>query len=220
VRQPLETLMVAVTSPEEKTEIESIQEQLAAEINVKGVKLLDDNSDLLVKEIKPNFKTLGPRFGKEMGSIAGKIKSLSSEEIKTLEQEGHLSLFVNEKNIILDLSDVEISSKDIEGWLVAHGNGLTVALDISLTETLIDEGIARELVNRIQNIRKDSGFAVTDKINISFSADEDLKEKIINHRDYILSETLGENIDFQESLDSESEVVFENMKTLITIKKI
>ncbi len=120
----------------------------------------------------------------------------------------------------MNISDVEISSKDIEGWLVAHGNGLTVALDISLTETLLDEGIARELVNRIQNIRKDSGFAVTDKINISFSADEGLKEKIINHRDYILSETLGENIDFQESLDSENEVVFENMKTLITIKKI
>ena len=134
VRQPLETLMVAVNSPEEKMEIEFIQEQLAAEINVKSVKLLDDNSDILVKEIKPNFKALGPRFGKEMGSIAEKIKSLSSEEIKTLEQEGHLSLFVNEKNIILDLSDVEISSKDIEGWLVAHGNGLTVALDISLTE--------------------------------------------------------------------------------------
>ena len=220
VRQPLETLMVAVNSPEEKTEIESIQEQLAAEINVKGVKLLDDNSDLLVKEIKPNFKTLGPRFGKEMGSIAGKIKSLTSEEIKTLEQEGSLSLFVNKKNIILDINDVEISSKDIEGWLVAHGNGLTVALDISLTQTLVDEGIARELVNRIQNIRKDSGFAVTDKINISFSADKRLKEKIINHRDYILSETLGENINFQESLDSENEVVFENMKTLITIKKI
>ena len=131
-----------------------------------------------------------------------------------------MSLFVNKKNIILDISDVEISSKDIEGWLVAHGNGLTVALDISLTETLIDEGIARELVNRIQNIRKDSGFAVTDKINISFSADEGLKEKIINHRDYILSETLGENLDFQESLDSENEVIFENMKTLITIKNI
>jgi isoleucyl-tRNA synthetase len=115
---------------------------------------------------------------------------------------------------------VEITSKDIEGWLVAHGNGLTVALDISLTEDLINEGIARELVNRIQNIRKDVGLEVTDKIDISFLADDDLKERIENNSAYIRSETLGEKIDFPLQINNGTEVVFDNIKTKITIKKI
>ena len=133
---------------------------------------------------------LGPRFGKEMGTVVAKINGFGEAEIKTLEQEGEINIRLNEKNIILDLNEVEITSKDIEGWLVAHGNGLTVALDISLTEELIDEGIARELVNRIQNIRKEAGLEVTDKIDISFLADEVLKEKIEKNSKYICSETL------------------------------
>ena len=115
---------------------------------------------------------------------------------------------------------MEITSKDIEGWLVAHGNGLTVALDISLTEDLINEGIARELVNRIQNIRKDAGLEVTDKIDISFLADDDLKERIENNSAYICSETLGEKIEFTPQMNDGTEVVFDNFKTQITIKKI
>ena len=115
---------------------------------------------------------------------------------------------------------MEITSKDIEGWLVAHGNGLTVALDISLTEDLINEGIARELVNRIQNIRKDNGLEVTDKIDISFLADDNLKERIKNNSAYIRSETLGEKIDFPTQINNGTEVVFDNIKTQITIKKI
>ncbi|MCH1453286.1 MAG: isoleucine--tRNA ligase [Flavobacteriaceae bacterium] len=220
VRQPLQTLMIAVNGPEEKSEIEKIQEQIRSEINVKTIKLIDDDSNILVKEIKPNFKVLGPRFGKEMGVVVGKINAFGEDEIKILEQEGKINISFNEKNIILDLSEVEITSKDIEGWLVAHGNGLTVALDISMTEELIDEGIARELVNRIQNIRKDAGLEVTDKINISFLASDELKEKIDKNSDYICSETLGEKIDFPLEMNKGTEVVFDNIKTQITIKKI
>ncbi len=220
VRQPLQTLMIAVNGPEEKSEIEKIQEQIRSEINVKTIKLIDDDSNILVKEIKPKFKVLGPRFGKEMGVVVGKINAFGEDEIKILEQEGKINISFNEKNIILDLSEVEITSKDIEGWLVAHGNELTVALDISMTEELIDEGIARELVNRIQNIRKDAGLEVTDKINISFLASGELKEKIDKNSDYICSETLGGKIDFPLEMNKGTEVVFDNIKTQITIKKI
>ena len=220
VRQPLQTLIIAANSPEEKIEIEKIQEQVRSEINVKSIELINDDSNILVKEIKPNFKVLGPRFGKEIGTVLGEINRFGENEIKTLEQEGKINIPLNEKNIILDLSEVVITSKDIEGWLVAHDNGLTVALDISLTEDLIDEGIARELVNRIQNIRKDNGLKVTDKIDISFLADESLKEKIDKNRKYICSETLGEKIDFPHKMNEGTEVVFDDIKIQITIKKI
>ena len=220
VRQPLQTLMIAINGSEEKNEIQKIQEQLRSEINIKSIELIDDNSNILVKEIKPNFKVLGPRFGKDMGRVVGKINAFEEAEIRTLEKEGKINIQLNEKNIILDLSEVEITSKDIEGWLVAHGNGLTVALDISLTEDLINEGIARELVNRIQNIRKDAGLEVTDKIDISFLADYDLKKRIENNSAYIRSETLGEKIDFPTQISNGTEVVFDNIKTKITIKKI
>ena len=220
VRQPLQNLMIAVNGPEEKNEIKKIQEQLRSEINVKSIELIDDDSNILVKEIKPNFKALGPRFGKDMGAVVSKINAFGEIEIKTLEQEGKINIPFNEKNIILDLSEVEITSKDIEGWLVAHGNGLTVALDISLTEDLINEGIARELVNRIQNIRKDAGLEVTDKIDISFLADDDLKERIENNSAYIRSETLGEEIHFPQVMTDGTQIVFDDIKTQITIKKI
>ena len=220
VRQPLQTLMIAVNGPEEKSEIKKIQEQLRSEINVKSIKLIDDDSNILVKKIKPNFKLLGPRFGKDMAGVVDSINGFGGVEIKTLEQEGKIKISLKEKNIILDLSEVEITSKDIEGWLVAHGNGLTVALDISLTEDLINEGIARELVNRIQNIRKDAGLEVTDKIDISFLADDDLKERIENNSAYIRSETLGEKIDFPQKIVGGTKVVFDNITTQITIKKI
>ena len=220
VRQPLKTMMVVVKGLEGKSEIEKIQAQLCSEVNVKSIELIDDESNILVKEIKPNFKVLGPRFGKDVGQVVAIINAFGDAEIKILEQEQKININLNEKNIILELSDVEITSKDIEGWLVAHGNGLTVALDITLNEDLINEGIARELVNRIQNIRKDSGLEVTDKIEISFLANTDLKQRIENNITYILTETLGEKIDFPEKMNDGTEVVFDNIKTQITIKKI
>ena len=212
--------MVAVNGSEEKSEIEKIQAQLCSEVNVKSIKLIDEDSNILVKEIKPNFKALGPRFGKDVAQVVDKINAFGDAEIKTLERDQKININLNEKNIILELNEVEITSKDIEGWLVAHGNGLTVALDITLNEDLVNEGIARELVNRIQNIRKDAGLGITDKIDISFLANADLKERIENNIAYIRSETLGEKIDFLEKMNDGTEVVFDNIKTQITIKRI
>ena len=153
-------------------------------------------------------------------SLASLINTFGEKEIKAIEKQGKINVPFNKKNVTLELSEVEITSKDIEGWVVAHGHGLTVALDIKLTEDLINEGIARELVKRIQNIRKDSGLEVTDKIDISFLANSDLKERIKNNSAYICTETLGEKIHFPPKMNEGIEVVFENIKTLITIKKI
>jgi isoleucyl-tRNA synthetase len=220
VRQPLQSLMIAVSGKKEKVQREKIIPQVRLEINVKSIELIDDDSNILVKEIKPNFKLLGPRFGKEMGRVVAIINSFGEKEIKTLEETGKINISLNEKKINLELGEVEISSKDIEGWGVAHGNGITVALDVSLTEDLIDEGIARELVNRIQNIRKEAGLAVTDRIIITFLADPSLKEKINKNNAYICSETLAENIEFNDDLEDGNEVVFDLIKAQITIKKI
>ena len=158
VRQPLQKMIIPVKDQAERNRIERITEQLKGEINIKTVELLDDANSLLVKEIKPNFKTLGPRFGKEVKAVVELIKSLNEEQINQLEGKGTLKVQLNEKNLILERSDIEVSFKDIEGWQVAQGGGMTVALDMTLTHELVQEGIARELVNRIQNLRKDSGL--------------------------------------------------------------
>src|SRR5690606_5403808 len=128
------------------------------EVNIKEIELLEEASDILVKQIKPNFKTSGPRFGKEMKAVAGAVTNFSAQDINKMEQNGVLDMEVNGKKITLDHGDVEIASQEIEGWLVANEGVLTVAVDITITDELRQEGIARELVNRIQNLRKDSGF--------------------------------------------------------------
>ena len=156
---------------------------IKTEVNVKEIKLLDDASGILVKRIKPNFKVLGPRFGKDMKLITAAVNNLDQNDIQKIEREGKISLEIENKSIILQLEDVEISSQDIEGWLVASTGSLTVALDITIDEELKQEGIARELVNRIQNLRKDSGFEVTDKIGYLL-----LKKGIID--DEILEQAL------------------------------
>ena len=164
VRQPLQKVMIPVLDANQKAEIEAVADLIMAEVNVKEVELLDDASGILVKQIKPNFKTLGPRFGKDMGLIAKEIQNFSQEQINEIEKNNEISLELSGNSVTLTNEDVEISSQDIEGWLVANANGITVALDITITDELRKEGIARELVNRIQNIRKDSGFEVTDKV--------------------------------------------------------
>ena len=148
VRQPLQKVMIPVLDANQRAEIEAVSDLIMAEVNVKEIELLDDASGILVKQIKPNFKALGPRFGKDMGLIAKEIQSLTQEQIATLEQNGSLVVELSEKSISLTLEDVEISSQDIEGWLVANSNGITVALDITISEELKKEGIVRELVFR------------------------------------------------------------------------
>jgi isoleucyl-tRNA synthetase len=219
VRQPLQKVMIPVLDNNQRAEIKAVSDLIKAEVNVKEIELLDDASGVLVKQIKPNFKALGPRFGKDMGLIAKEIQSFSAEQINELDTKGELSLVISGKSIILSSDDVEISSQDIPGWLVANANGITVALDITLTEELIDEGIARELVNRIQNIRKDSGFEVTDKIKVHLQQNDALEKAVNANKKYIKSETLTETLDFVTDLNNGIEIEFDSIKTKILISK-
>jgi len=219
VRQPLQKIMIPILDEHQRLEIEAISDLIKAEVNVKEIQLLDDASGILVKQIKPNFKTLGPRFGKDMGLISKQIQALTPEQINQLDTLGVLNIEISGNTITLSQADVEISSQDIEGWLVANANGITVALDISISDELKEEGIARELVNRIQNIRKDSGFEVTDKIKVSLQKNPDLEKAVKANETYIKSETLTETLVFVETINNGSEIEFDEIKTRILITK-
>ena len=172
-----------------------------------------------MKQIKPNFKALGPRFGKDMKAVAGAIMQFNQEDIIEIEQNGGISLDIIGKNINLNLEDVEISSQDIEGWSVANANGLTVALDVTISEELRNEGIARELVNRIQNLRKDSGFEVTDKIDVTLQKDEHIVKAIDANIKYIKSETLTNDLEIIDKLEDGIEIAFDDVNTKLFIQK-
>ena len=219
VRQPLQKVMIPILDESQRVEIEAISDLIKAEVNVKEIELLDDASGVLVKQIKPNFKTLGPRFGKDMSLISKEIQQFTPEQIGQLDKEGSIMLDISGKSIILSLEDVEISSQDIPGWLVANANGITVALDITITEELKEEGIARELVNRIQNIRKDSGFDVTDKIIVYLQKNSELEKAFKANENYIKSETLTHTLQFEETLSNGIEIEFDDIKTKILITK-
>ncbi|MFT6839197.1 MAG: isoleucyl-tRNA synthetase, partial [Sediminicola sp.] len=219
VRQPLQKIMIPVLDDQQRAEIEAVADLIKSEVNVKEIELLDDASGVLVKQIKPNFKTLGPKFGKDMKAIASAVAQLGQEDIQKIEQEGELSLYIENKNLILQLQDVEISSQDIEGWLVASSGSLTVALDVTINETLRKEGIARELVNRIQNLRKDSGYEVTDKIDVKLLKDGCLELAVASNIDYIKAETLTAELIFEEKLESGTDIAFDEVNTKLFIQK-
>ena len=175
---------------------------------------------MLVKELKPNFKLLGPKYGKIINDLAKKIKSLTNSEIEKLETLGKLNFIIGDTEASITPEDVEINYKDIEGLSVASGNGQTIALDLSLTDQLINEGIAREVVNRIQNIRKSQGLEVTDKIEINIKNSVNLEKAINDNLDYVMGETLAIKLYFSENLDVGDIIEFDNIKTRITIKKV
>ena len=220
VRQPLNKIIIPVKSEIEKSEIEDAKSQVLSEINVKSIEFLDDKNSLLVKELKPNFKLLGPKYGKIINDLAKKIKSLTNSEIEKLETLGKLNFIIGDTEASITPEDVEINYKDIEGLSVASGNGQTIALDLSLTDQLINEGIAREVVNRIQNIRKSQGLEVTDKIEINIKNSVNLEKAINDNLDYVMGETLAIKLYFSENLDEGEIVEFDNIKTTITIKKV
>lgn len=219
VRQPLQRVMIPILDIKQRQEILAVADLIKAEVNVKQIELLNDDSGILVKQIKPNFKTLGPRFGKDMGLVAKKIQEFTPQDIKQIERNGEISVDLIEKNVILTLAEVEITSQDIEGWLVANEAGLTVALDITITPELRDEGIARELVNRIQNIRKDSGFEVTDKIKVTLKEQKDIKKAVLANLEYIKSETLTSDLVFVPNLEDGLELEFDELKTSVLVIK-
>lgn len=219
VRQPLQKIMIPVLNEATKKEIEAVTDLIKSEVNVKEVELIDEASGILVKQIKPDFKKLGPRFGKDMKAVAAVIQQFGQEEIATLEKEGEISIEITEKSTTLTFDDVVISSQDIEGWLVANADGITVALDVTISPALKHEGIAREIVNRIQNLRKDSGFEVTDKISVTLQEDETLIPAVQDYIEYIKQETLTEALQFVPQLDTGVEITFDEIETRLDIKK-
>ncbi|MFT5845577.1 MAG: isoleucyl-tRNA synthetase [Saprospiraceae bacterium] len=199
VRQPLQRIMVPVLSETFKRQISAVKDLILSEVNIKEIEYLDESSNILVKRIKPNFKTLGPKFGKHMKSIAAAVNGFGEEEIATLEKNQQMELDLGEEKLTISMEDVEITTDDIPGWLVASEGGLTVALDITLTEELKGEGVARELVNRIQNMRKDSGFEVTDRIEIKIKNTPAISSAVEANKNYICAEVLADSLELVES---------------------
>ena len=211
--------MIPVLDEEQRRDIEAVSNLVKSEVNVKEIAMLDDASGVLVKQIKPNFKVLGPKFGKDMKAIAAQVSALGQEDIQKMEREGELMLQLENKTVNLQLTDVEISSQDIEGWLVASSGPLTVALDVTIDETLKKGGIARELVNRIQNLRKESGFEVTDKIDIKILKDGLVENAVSSNVDYIKTETLTAELNFEEKLEEGVAIAFDEVNTKLFIQK-
>ncbi len=219
VRQPLKRIMIPVLDSNIKEQIAEVAELIKSEINVKTIEFIDDTSGILVKDVKPNFKVLGPRFGKEMKHVAQAIQKMDAKAISHIESHKVIELQVNGEATMISLEEVEILSQDIEGWLVASGNGLTVALDVTLNEELINEGIARELVNRIQNLRKDSGLEVTDRIVIKLQDGKFLSKAVHDNLDYIKTETLTNTINLTEKVENGIPIEFDDVVTVLAIEK-
>ena len=215
VRQPLQKIIIPVFSKDYRKDIIAISNLIKQEVNVKEVEILEDESNILVKKIKPNYKTLGPRFGKEIRKVTDAIQKLDSSDIRKIEQKGTLDLEINGKSITLGLNDLDIISQDIEGWLVANQGPITVALDVKISDSLKEEGIAREIVNRIQNFRKKLGFEVTDKIDISILHNKKIKNAILNNLEYIKIETLAKKLTIMNKLEKGFEINFDDISTKI-----
>ena len=219
VRQPLSKVMIPFSSAAEKTELEEISGLIKSEVNVKEIDLISNSSGILVKKVKPNFKSLGPKLGKLLSQVTDQIKEFGDKEIKKIEKGEQICLEINSNNVTLEALDFEVVSEDIEGWLVASENNITVALDVQLNKELINEGIARELVNRIQNQRKEIGLLVTDKIILKIQKDNFIEKAIFENRDYIVNETLAVDLMLVESINEGIEIKFDNINTKLSIHK-
>lgn len=222
VRQPLSKIIIPVQDSRLKAQIEKVADLIRSEVNVKEIEFLSQSEGFLVKTIKPNFKLLGPRFGKIMKEVASAISGFTSDQISQIEAEGKIQVNVAGQNAEIDLNEVDIITEDIPGWVVNVENGITVALDITLNDSLRQEGIAREFINRIQNIRKESGFEVTDRIMVSFEPHYEISQAIENNYNYICSEILADKIESITKIDrnrSEEIEVLENIQIQVIVNK-
>ncbi len=200
VRQPLTEIMIPVTDQAQQAAIEAVSDLITSEVNVKGIKFVPGDAGIIVKKVKPDFKKLGPKYGKIMKALAAQLTSLSQDDINKFEREGSIKLMVDGQEAVVETADVEIISEDIPGWLVSNEGNLTVALDITITDELRREGMARELVNRIQNVRKSSGFEITDKINVVIAPDERTDQAVAEFHDYIAGQVQALSLSVGEVL--------------------
>ncbi|MFI3261472.1 MAG: isoleucine--tRNA ligase [Rikenellaceae bacterium] len=219
VRQPLSRILVPILDSSMQDDIEAIRSLVLSEVNVKDIEYITDTAGVLVKKIKPNFKALGPKFGKLMKAIGAATAQFTQDDIVKLEREGHLTLEVSGETITIDLEDFEISSEDIPGWLVASEGKLTVALDINVTEDLRKEGIAREFVNRIQNIRKENGFEVTDKVKVTIEMNDLINSGVEAYKEYIALQTLAVEVSLQSVVEGGQEIEIDEEKIKIVVEK-
>lgn len=220
VRQPLHTLMIPVADAHQQDSLEAVKNLILNEVNVKEMKFVDSAAGILVKKVKPDFKKLGPRYGKIMKSLAPAIQSMKQEEILAFESAGTFTLQVDGQEAVIQLADVEIISEDIPGWLVANEGRLTVALDITVTEDLRKEGLARELVNRIQNLRKSSGFDITDKVSVTILSTEEMDPAIEAYDEYIKNQVLAVSIEIVDVISDASVIDFEDFKLSVRVEKV
>ena len=219
VRQPLQKILIPVLDPAMKLSIEQMEELILAEVNVKEINYITETEGVISKKLKPNFKLLGAKLGTKMKQASAVIAALSQNEISELERTGTLTILVEDSPIVLLINEVDIIAEDIPGWSVAVKGNLTVALDISLSEALLKEGHARELVNRVQNIRKEANFELTDKILLQIVDNQHLKESINEFSEYICREILATQIDWVSSLEEGVDIEINDQKLKILVRQ-
>ena len=219
VRQPLQCIMIPVVDEEQRAHIEAVKALIMSEVNVKDIKFVDGAAGVLVKKVKCDFKKMGPKFGKQMKAVAAAVAEMSQEAIAELEKNGSYTLQLDGTDVLVEATDVEIFSEDIPGWLVANEGKLTVALDVTVTEELRREGIARELVNRIQNIRKSSGLEITDKIKITLSKNQQTDDAVNEYKDYICNQVLGTSLTLTDEVENGTELNFDDFSLYVSVVK-
>ena len=219
VRQPLQCIMIPVSDEAQRTHIEAVKSLIINEVNVKEINFVDGTAGILVKKVKCDFKKLGPKFGKQMKAVAAAVGELPQEAIAELEKNGSYTLSLTDGEAVIEAADVEIISEDIPGWLVANEGKLTVALEVTVTEELRREGIARELVNRIQNIRKSSGFEITDKIRIRLSKNQETDDAVNEYNSYICNQVLGVSLELVDEVKDGTELNFDDFSLFVSVIK-
>lgn len=220
VRQPLQCIMIPVVDEDQKRDIEAVKDLIMSEVNVKEIQFVEGASGVLVKKVKCNFKKLGPKFGKQMKAVAAAVAGMSQEDIAQFEKNGSFTFSLDGGDAVVEVADVEIFSEDIPGWLVANEGKLTVALEVTVTDELRREGIARELVNRIQNIRKSSGFEITDKINITLSKNPNTDDAVNEYNSYICNQVLGNSLTLVDEVADGTELNFDDFSLFVKVEKL
>ena len=220
VRQPLQCIMIPVVDEDQKRHIEAVKDLIMSEVNVKEIQFVEGASGVLVKKVKCDFKKLGPKFGKQMKAVAAAVAGMSQEDIAQFEKNGSFTFSLDGGDAVVEVADVEIFSEDIPGWLVANEGKLTVALEVTVTDELRREGIARELVNRIQNIRKSSGFEITDKINITLSKNPNTDDAVNEYNSYICNQVLGNSLTLVDEVADGTELNFDDFSLFVKVEKL
>jgi len=220
VRQPLQCIMIPVVDEDQKRHIEAVKDLIMSEVNVKEIQFVEGASGVLVKKVKCDFKKLGPKFGKQMKAVAAAVAGMSQEDIVQFEKNGSFTFSLDGGDAVVEVADVEIFSEDIPGWLVANEGKLTVAIEVTVTDELRREGIARELVNRIQNIRKSSGFEITDKINITLSKNPNTDDAVNEYNSYICNQVLGNSLTLVDEVADGTELNFDDFSLFVKVEKL